>query len=130
MGKLTDSSKIEMNMKSILGSWVLQKHGYYNHAGQYHCTSEVARGQLIYTADNLMSVLIVKVNAPESLNDVIAYSGRFSVTADTISHHIQYALRSEREGTTECRNYCFENDQLILVTEDDGQGYYEIVWGR
>lgn len=117
-------------MKSILGSWMLQKHGYYDRAGKYRCTSEVARGQLIYTADNLMSVLIIKVNTPESINDVIAYSGRFSVTADTISHHIQYALRSEREGTTEYRKYRFENDKLILLMEDDGQGYYEIVWGR
>ncbi len=117
-------------MNSIVGGWDLRKHGFYNHSGEYHCTSEDARGQLIYTADNLMSVLIIKLNVPDSVNDVIAYSGTFSVTSDTILHHIQYALRLERENTTEKRRYRFENNQLILTTEADDQSYYEIVWER
>jgi hypothetical protein len=114
----------------LLGSWMLVKHGHFDPSGQYHSTGDHVTGELIYAADGSMSVLIAKIPEPAQLNDIIAYSGTFSIDANVVSHHVKVAADSKRANTTEPRVASFRGEDLVLTTKPNADGYWEIVWRR
>jgi hypothetical protein len=87
-------------------------------------------GQLIYAADGALSVLILKKRSPSNLEDIIAYSGRYTCVGNRVTHHIQVAPQAKRVGTSEIRIASIEGSQLTLRTESTEAGVYEIVWKR
>lgn len=48
--------------------------------------------------------------------DYIAYSGRFTVEGDTITHHVEVSLFPNWVGLAEVRQYAFAEDRLTLRT--------------
>jgi hypothetical protein len=48
--------------------------------------------------------------------DYIAYSGRYTVDGDTVTHHVEVSLFPNWMGLAEVRRYAFEEDRLILRT--------------
>jgi hypothetical protein len=114
----------------LIGNWGLVKHGRVDNLGNYHPTAERMNGQLIYAADGSMSVLITKAPEPKLVSDIIAYSGSFSVEGGKVLHHIKVSPDPKRLNTTEIRLVSFRGDDLVLTTEPDQGGRYEIVWRK
>ncbi len=119
-----------MEVKDILGSWTLMRHGKYDANKEFTPTGKNMMGKLIYSANGSMSVLILKHPEPTQLSDLIVYSGRFSLSGAIISHHIEVSPTPKRRNTTELRLAELIADELILTTEADSSGYYEIRWRR
>ena len=114
----------------LIGRWRLVRHGHVDPLGNYHPTGERMNGQLIYACDGSMSVLITKVPEPNLASDIIAYSGSFSVAAGKVLHHIEVSPHPGRLGTTEIRLVSLRGNDLVLATEPDAGGRYEIVWRK
>ena len=119
-----------MNPDDIIGTWKLLKHGFVNSAGVFTPTASSMTGQLIYTSAGSMSVLILKNLKPKTLDDLIVYSGRYSCEDNKILHHIDISPSPTRRGTTEVRLMTLDSHKLILKTEPDTQGHFEITWVR
>lgn len=117
-----------MTPADLLGTWKLVRHGFVPADGQFKPTGENMNGQLIYAPNGKMSVLITKMPDPAGLSDVIAYSGRFSVAGDRVTHHLDVALQAKRIGTDEIRIAARDGDRLVLRTEPTAEGHYEITW--
>ena len=114
----------------LIGNWDLVKHGRVDNLGNYHPTAERMNGHLIYASDGSMSVLITKVPEPVLVSDMIAYSGNFSVEGGKVLHHIKVSPYPKRLSTAEIRIASFRGDDLVLTTEPDQGGQYEIVWRK
>ena len=114
----------------LIGNWGLVKHGRFDDLGNYHPTAERMTGQLIYASDGSMSVLITKAPEPVLVIDIIAYSGSFSVKGGKVLHHIKVSPYPKRLSTTEIRLASFRDDDLVLTTEPDQGGRFEIVWRK
>lgn len=57
------------------------------------------------------------------------YCGRYTVTAQTVTHHVDAALIPDWIGTDLVRTYAFKGDLLILTGEEDGL-LDQLVWKR
>src|SRR5664279_1082168 len=114
----------------LIGNWGLVKHGRVDNHGNHHPTAERMNGQLIYASDGSMSVLITKAPEPILVSDVIAYSGSFSVEGGKVLHHIIVSPYPKRLNTTEIRLASFRGEDLVLTTEPDQDGRYEIEWRK
>lgn len=119
-----------IDLRRLVGSWNLVKHGRFDANGQYHSTGENMTGQLIYAQDGSMSVLIIKVKAPAQLSDIIAYSGTYSVEDDKVTHHVKVSPTPERMKRSGVRLASFVGEDLVLATEPDAEGRYEIIWRK
>jgi hypothetical protein len=66
--------------------------------------------------------------------DYIAYTGRYTVEGDTITHHVEASLFSNWVGRPELRYYNFEGDTLTLRTGPVQSGKHtiiaQLVWQR
>lgn len=66
--------------------------------------------------------------------DYIAYSGRYSVEGETVTHHVEVSLFPNWVGKPEVRYYQFEKDRLILRTPPIRVGRHtvvaQLVWER
>jgi len=116
--------------KQLVGSWLLAKHGCYDLEGRYHASGAGRRGQLIYSPDGSMGVLITTKPEPVHLKDIIAYSGSFTIEGDKVFHHIKICPNPKRLNTTEVRLVELRGNELVLTTEPDDEGHYEIIWHR
>lgn len=116
--------------QNLIGTYRLLKHGFQKSNGEYVPTSANPRGQLIYAADGSMSVLIIKPDEAKVVEDIIVYSGRWSISEKGIFHHVDFSPRASREGGSEIRLYELNGDQLTLKSEPTSEGQYVIVWER
>jgi Lipocalin-like domain len=119
-----------MTADKLFGRWSLIKHGRFLSDGRYVTSADTMRGQLIYSSDFSMSVLIVFGEEAQNPSDLIAYSGHFSMEGGDILHQIEVSPRLSRQQSTERRTATLSHDQLTLRTEANTEGYFEIVWSR
>lgn len=121
-----------MNPKSnnFVGAWELVSHGRYGQDSKFTPSGSDISGQLIYTEDGFMSVFITLSNEPADFNQIIVYSGRYSILADKIVHHIEISPNPKRRNTSEERFFKFKNDILTLTTPPTSEGYFEIKWRK
>jgi len=106
-------------------------------------------GTILYTADGRMSAILVadgrKAPAGPVASDaeavalyrtMVAYSGRYTVEADRVIHHIEIAWNQKWAGTDIVRFYTLEGNRLTLKTApapnaSDGQmSVSTLVWER
>lgn len=57
------------------------------------------------------------------------YSGHFSVSESTVTHHVEAALIPDWVGTDLVRSYRFDGDTLVLSAEENGV-LDELIWQR
>jgi len=119
-----------LQASDLIGTWILVNHGFVNQDNQFKPTAQEMSGQLIYTDKGFMSVLITTKANAKKLEDLIAYSGSYSIENDKLFHHIQVAPSIKRVHTTEVRLPAFTQNCLILRTEPTAEGYYEITWEK
>ena len=113
----------------LLGCWELISHGR-RESGIFKPTSDFLSGRLIYETSGAMSVLIALKDHVVTTDDIIAYSGRFSVSGERVFHHIDVASRSNRVGNSEERLASFNDDDLLLKASAADGSFYEMTWRR
>lgn len=126
-------TKVDKN--NLIGRWALISHKYTNGSGNITEMGKSSSGMLIYGEDYSLSALITKISNPEHINEIIAYSGSYSIEKGeednlTLVHNIEMSLNEDRKGTFEKRIACIKNNVLTLKTDKNKNGFYEIVWKK
>src|SRR5271163_1878557 len=98
------------------------------------------RGYLLYSAEGYMSgnlgparhrqgviERITPAARPRRNRRYIAYTGRFTVEGDTITHQVEASLFPLWVGRSEVRYYSFKGDTLTLRTVPIKSGHHTIV---
>lgn len=129
-GASFDTSPLQGDAAALIGTWTLVKHGFVDLDGHFTPTALEMRGQLIYTTEGSMSILITKRPNAEKLEELIVYSGDYSLKEGKLLHHIRIAPSAKRVGTTEIRLMTLARDLLVLRTPPSPDGHYEITWKR
>ena len=114
---------------NFIGTWKLKYHGYQLDGVDF-VTSDYLDGRITYTDDMKMNVLIVTSKDPNSIKEVIAYSGSYSFDNSQVSHHIEVSLYSSRNSTVEERTYSFVDNTLVLRASSDSGRKYKIIWSK
>ncbi len=117
-------------MLDIVGTWNLEKHGKYDIHGVFIPTSNDVAGKLIYSNDGHMTVLIHKTEEPKSLDDIISYSGRFTIGGDVVTHVVELATSSHHRNSREKRVFKFQNKKLVLSANLESGGRFEAIWAK
>ncbi len=140
-----------MNQESIVGTWrLLSFHGRNANGDLRPALGENAQGLLVYTAEGYMIAILSEVGRPpfrsndfrggtpeEALaaaNSCISYSGRYEVTGNTVTHHVEMSLFPNWIGQDQIRNLKFVEGNLMLSTPSfllsGGEWTFELVWER
>jgi hypothetical protein len=141
----------------FVGTWRLLDYSFIHEDGVIeHPWGTDVRGYLLYSAEGYMSGNLSPANDWASRRarltaalkahdmrlagraagrrDYIAYTGRYTVEGDTITHHVEASLFSNWVGRPELRYYNFEGDTLTLRTGPVQSGKHtiiaQLVWQR
>lgn len=144
----------------FVGTWRLLDYSFIHEDGTIeHPWGTNVRGYLLYSAEGYMSGNLSPANDWPSRRarltaalkahdgasalrlagragrrDYIAYTGRYSVEGDTVTHHVEASLFPNWVGRPEIRYYKFEGDTLTLRTGPIRSGRStvtaQLVWER
>jgi hypothetical protein len=139
-----------MRSEDLVGAWRELGRETVNADGTV--TPDVPRtSQIMYTPDGFMGVVntpanrerVGKTSNPMSLDGigaaqrataaegVVAYTGRYEVSGDTVRHTIYSALNPNLVGTTQTRRATIVGDDLTLSSPSDASGrFFRIRWRR
>lgn len=133
------------------GAWMLEKVTLTSADGEVtpDAYGTGARGMLSYQPSGHMMAMVTLGDRPDAerprgdateseLADahrtLIAYAGRWSVDADTVTHHVTVADWPARVGSDLSRQFRFEGERLILsaslVEADGAERRYALTWRR
>jgi Lipocalin-like domain len=125
---------------NFVGTWRLLDYSFLHDDGvvEKPWGTEV-RGYLLYSAEGYMSgnlgparrkrgvIERITPDRPRRNRRYIAYTGRFTVESDTVTHHVEASLFPLWVGRSEVRYYSFEGDTLTLRTGHIKSGNHTIV---
>jgi hypothetical protein len=140
----------------FVGTWRLLDYSFIHENGTVeHPWGTNVRGYLLYSAEGYMSGNLSPANDWPSRRarlaaalkahdgagalragrrDYIAYTGRYTVEGDTVTHHVEASLFPNWVGRPEARFYRFEGDTLTLRTGPVQSGrdtiIAQLVWER
>lgn len=66
-------------MDILVGRYELISHGVFDSQNVFKETSSYLKGELIYSNENFLSVLILFKESPEKASDLLAYSGVYKL---------------------------------------------------
>lgn len=87
-------------MSNIAGTYELFKYEYAYKDGRSKPISDWYKGEIHYSENGSMSVVLRFAEKPEEFADVVAYSGRYRVDGNQIHHQVTMSVRPEYEGRT------------------------------
>ncbi len=118
--------------KSILGTWNFVLMEFIKNDGKVKKVGTQTGGMLHYGRDGSMSALITLKRKPRDLDDLIAYSGTYTMDlkSSTITHLPKVASRLHNVNTPLLRYASFRNSKLILENAGDSKGHYRVIWKR
>jgi hypothetical protein len=121
--KQIEIAKTIICMNKLLGTWKLVKHPQFLGAPE---------GLLCYQPNGTMFVIISGISSPPKTAEVnvIAYSGKFSFSNDTLIHHVEISNDLKKVGTDQMRYPFFEHDELILQDQRENEGAMKIHWKK
>lgn len=140
----------------FVGTWRLLDYSFVHEDGVIeHPWGTNVLGYLLYSAEGYMSGNLspandwtsrrarlaaalkahdVRLASRAGRRDYIAYTGRYTVEGDTITHHVEASLFPNWVGRPEIRYYNFEGDTLTLRTGPIRSGRHtiiaQLVWQR
>jgi hypothetical protein len=143
----------------FVGTWRLLDYSFIHQDGVIeHPWGTDVRGYLLYSAEGYMSGNLSPANDWASRRariaaafkahdgasalrlgrpgrrDYIAYAGRYTVSGDTVTHHVEASLFPNWVGRPEIRYYKFEGNVLTLRTGEIRSGkntvIAQLVWER
>lgn len=116
---------------SLVGRYKLLKHGVIIQENEFIPTSEYLKGELIYSTDGFLSVIIFFKDTPNSEKDFLAYSGKYEVlSASKIVHKINICSQGKRDNSEESRNYRVVDGNLILSAQLADNRLFEATWQK
>lgn len=118
-------------MNRIAGRYSLIKHGTYDSSGLYKASSDYLKGEINYSSDGSLSVLILFKPEIEPKNDILSYLGTYHfVTEETLSHNITLCSNQARNNSSEMRTFKLSGTQLILGNALANGSRFEAIWER
>lgn len=136
----------------FIGTWRLLDYSFIHDDGVIEKPwGTDVRGYLLYSAEGYMSgnlsparrrrgVIersndnIEPAGRPRRNRRYIAYTGRFTVEGDKVTHHVEASLFPHWVGRPEVRHYQFDGDRLTLRTDLLRHGRHtmvaQLVWER
>lgn len=115
----------------LIGRYKLVSHGTFTSSGEFSPTSPFLKGELIYSSEGYLSVVIFFNEDSEAPRKFLAYSGHYEITSDDeVIHKMSICSNSKKDGTQELRNFKFENDFLFLSCELGEEKKFEAKWER
>lgn len=140
------------NAANFVGTWRLVDYSFVHDDGVIEKPwGTDVRGYLLYSAEGYMSGNLgparrrrgVIERAVDSIDAAarrrrnrryIAYTGRYTVEGDTITHHVEASLFPHWVGRPEVRHFHFAGDRLTLTTDPIKHGRHtvvaQLVWER
>ncbi len=104
---------------SISGTYNLVKYGYqYKHQNQFKPISDWYSGQIQYSENGYMSVIVRFAEKPEDFSDIVAYSGTYKIVGNQIHHEVSHSVRPEYIGQKLVRDFHLENGELVTEFEN------------
>jgi hypothetical protein len=142
-----------MNVEDLIGTWMLETFNGRSSAGaERRPFGDKPHGQLVYSADGYMSVVLSRDDRPrfaatdfaggsaEEIRKAYAgfeaYAGRFELDAarGVVKHHLAVCRYPNWEGGTQVRQARIEGDRLHLATPPmpvrGDQWVYTLTWRR
>ncbi len=131
----------------FVGTWRLLEYSFLHDDGvvEKPWGTEV-RGYLLYSAEGYMSgnlsparrkrgvIERITDQRPRRIRGYIAYTGRYTVEGDTVTHHVEASLFPNWVDRPEVRYFTFEDDRLTLRTGPLKSGRHtlvaQLVWER
>jgi hypothetical protein len=123
----------EASMRGIVGTWKLLSMVSRDEATgeETQLWGEAPIGFLTYTDDGRMSAVVAAARRPISTDSAgaasieeqamlfrrsVAYAGRYSLTGDGVTHHVEVAADPTWIGKDQHRFTRFEGERLIITT--------------
>ena len=142
-----------MNVADLIGTWNLETFTARNSSGEERQGyGDAPRGQLIYTADGYMSVVLSRGDRAHFANDDLAggsaeeirkayvgmeaYAGPFELDSarGIVTHHLTVCRYPNWEGGKQVRHARLDGDRLLLstppMTVRGAAWVYTITWRR
>ncbi len=138
-------------LRALMGTWKLVSASSTTAKGERNETpyGPSPVGFLTYTGDGRVSALIsyggrkpIAVGRSATLLDeqaeafktFLAYAGRYTVSGDTVTHHVEISSIQSYVGKDLVRSVTFQGDQIILVTPPAPMNgkiqTVELIWQR
>ncbi len=148
-----NNTQTEIVKARFIGNWKLVTNEFKRANGElFHPMSQDAEGLLIFTADDYMSVQIMRPNRPTfssssqfkgSLPEIrsafegyIAYYGTYEIDVENqrLINHVQGSWFPNWVGTKQIRYYQFDRDKIIFRTpsipEKTGDTTGTLIWRK
>ena len=120
-----------MVIGDLAGRYSLVSHGVYDRNSHFIPTSSYLLGELIYSADGNLSVLIFFKEAINSEKDFLAYTGRVElISVNEVIHHISICSQIKRNGTNENRTLEVTGEGIKLGLSMENEERFEAVWKK
>lgn len=144
----------------FVGTWRLLEYSFIHEDGSIeHPWGKEVRGYLLYSAEGYMSgnlspandwpsrrarltaalkghdsAAALRIVRRPGRREYIAYTGRYTVEGETVTHHVEASLFPNWVGRPEVRYFKFEDDTLTLKTGPVQSGRQiitaQLVWQR
>jgi len=123
-----------MEKNPFIGTWRLISCELKNSDGDVNFPmGEDAIGYIMYNYDGYMSVAFMSANRNSfesgdilggtteekeaAIGTYVSYCGKYSVSEEYVTHHIEVSLFPNWIGADQKRKYRFEGNRLILITD-------------
>jgi hypothetical protein len=117
-------------MNNLIGRYKLVTHGTYKKA-KFVPTSLFLKGELSYSIEGHLSVLIFFNEDQESPRMFLAYSGTYEITSShEVVHKIHICSNSKKDKSIEMRNYKKVDEFLFLTIQLEEDEKFEAKWER
>ena len=118
-------------MNELIGHYKLISHGTYENNGVFTPTSPFLKGELIYSGEGYLSVLIFFNEDNEVPRRFLAYSGTYEIlNEDEIVHKIRICNQTKRDQSNEKRTFKLIDMTLILSVDLEENQKFEAKWER
>ena len=119
-------------MKTNLhGAFNLVKYGYeYKNETRFEPISDWYSGQIQYSDNGTMSVIVRFAEKPTEFSEVVAYSGTYKVVSQQIHHIVTESVRPEYIGQTLVREFRIDGDELFTEFENTDTFIKFALWKR
>jgi Lipocalin-like domain len=118
-------------MNKLIGRYKLISHGTYEKNGDFTQTSSFLKGELIYSSEGFLSVLIFFNEDNEVPRKFLAYSGSYEIISEKeIVHKIRICNQTKRDQSSEKRTFKLIDKTLILSVDLEENQKFEAKWER
>jgi hypothetical protein len=122
---------MEVSLMSIVGRYKLLSHGTFDQFGVFNQTSDFLRGELIYSGEGYLSVLIFFNEDNDSNRKFLAYSGIYEIiSTDEVIHKVNICSETKRNSSSENRDYKLIDNFLFLSCPLEDNKKFEAKWER